>query len=115
MTSLPEQAIVNERVRVDERLDMAHAKLRVVTGAVLAGAAFLAPALAAAPMASATGQCLAWFGSRDDGQCIGYSNGSPTMIGTPQLGAWGPGYGNGLGVSSGPLLPGQTINQGLNP
>ena len=37
------------------------------------------------------------------------------MIGTPQLGAWGPGYGNGLGVSSGPLLPGQTINQGLNP
>ena len=102
MTSLPEQAIVNERVRVDERLDMAHAKLRVVTGVVLAGAAFLAPALAAAPMASATGQCLAWFGS-------------PTMIGTPQLGAWGPGYGNGLGVSSGPLLPGQTINQGLNP
>ena len=94
---------------------MANTKLRVLAAGMLAGAAMAAPFLATAPIASATGQCLAWFGSRDDGQCIGYSNGAPTMIGTPQLGAFGPGYGNGLGVTSGPLLPGQTINQGLNP
>ncbi len=59
---------------------------------------------------SATGQCLAWFGSREDGQCIGYSNGNATSFGTPQLGVYGPGYGGGLGVTTGPLLPGQTIN-----
>lgn len=45
----------------------------------------------------------------------GRPNGSPTYIGTPSVGVWGPGYGNnipgmgGLGVTTGPLLPGQTI------
>ncbi len=93
---------------------------RVVAASALAVAAFTGGLVAAlgnsAPEFSATnGKCLAWFGSRDDGQCIGYSNGSGTTIGTPQIGVWGPGYGNGLGVSTGPLLPGQTINQGLSP
>jgi hypothetical protein len=46
---------------------------------------------------------------------MGYSNGNPTYIGTPALGVWGPGYGNGLGITTGPLLPGQTFNQGINP
>ena len=64
---------------------------------------------------SAEGKCLAWFGSRDDGICMGYSNGTPTYIGTPAFGVWGPGYGNGLGITTGPLLPGQTFNQGINP
>ena len=64
---------------------------------------------------SAEGNCLAWFGSRDDGICMGYSNGNPTYIGTPNLGVYGPGYGGGLGITSGPLLPGQTITQGINP
>jgi hypothetical protein len=45
----------------------------------------------------------------------GYSNGTPTYIGTPQFGIYGPGYGNGLGITTGPLLPGTTINQGINP
>lgn len=94
---------------------MATAKLRVLAAGVLAGAAVALPVLATAPTASAAGQCLAWFGSRDDGQCLSYSNGSPTVIGSPQLGVFGPGYGNGIGVTTGPLLPGQTINQGLNP
>lgn len=46
----------------------------------------------------------------------GYSNGTPTYIGTPQGGYLGPGYGvgvpgyGGIGVTTGPLLPGQTIN-----
>ncbi|MEI7913573.1 MAG: hypothetical protein WCH82_02375 [Mycobacteriaceae bacterium] len=91
--------------------------IRIAAAGILAGAALVVPALAvsATPASTtATGQCLAWFGSRDDGQCIGYSNGSPTYIGTPNLGVFGPNYG-GLGVTSGPLLPGQTINQGLAP
>ena len=83
--------------------------------AALAGSVVTALGTAAVPEVTATGQCLAWLGSRDDGKCIGYSNGSPTMIGTPNVGVWGPGYGNGLGVTTGPLLPGQTINQGINP
>ncbi|MCB0931639.1 MAG: hypothetical protein KDB71_07030 [Mycobacterium sp.] len=83
--------------------------------AALAGPVVAALSVPAVPEVSATGNCLAWFGSRDDGQCIGYSNGSGTTIGTPNFGIWGPGYGNGLGVTSGPLLPGQTFTQGINP
>ena len=33
----------------------------------------------------------------------------------PDVGIFGPGYGNGLGVTTGPLLPGQTISQGITP
>ena len=89
---------------------------RLAVAGILAAVAITAPVLAAlatsaSPEVSATGQCLAWFGSRDDGQCMGYSNGSPTYIGTPNMGVWGP---NG-GFSTGPLVPGQTFNQGLNP
>lgn len=73
--------------------------------------AMAAAAVASAPAAYADGQCLAWFGSRGEGQCMGYSNGTPTYIGTPNLGVYGP---NG-GVYSGPLMPGTTINQGLSP
>lgn len=92
---------------------------RVAAAGVLAAAVLAVPVLAAfgstASDSVAQGQCLAWFGSRDEGQCIGYSNGAPTYIGTPNLGVWGPGYGNGLGVVTGPLMPGTTINQGLSP
>ena len=89
---------------------------RLAVAGALVGAAIAAPVLAAlassaSPEVSATGQCLAWFGSRGDGQCMGYSNGSPTYIGTPDWGVYGP-YG---GFSTGPLMPGQTFNQGLNP
>ena len=97
----------------------AHILHRGVVAGGLAFAALTVPAVAAlsAPdsTATATGDCLAWFGSRDDGICMGYSNGTPTYIGTPQLGIYGPGYGNGLGITTGPLLPGQTITQGLTP
>lgn len=97
---------------------------RFAAAGALAAAALAGPALAALGLSSsgststdtATGQCLAWYGSRGDGICLGYSNGTPTYIGTPQGGYLGPGYGVGLpgyggvGVTSGPLLPGQTIN-----
>ena len=93
-------------------------RVRLAAAGALAAAALTAPVLAAlgtAATANADGQCLAWFGSRGDGICMGYSNGNPTYIGTPALGVWGPGYGNGLGITTGPLLPGQTITQGLSP
>lgn len=93
-----------------------HIRRFLATGA-LAVAALTGPALSALGSSStdsATGDCLAWYGSRGDGICLGYSNGTPTYIGTPQFGVYGPGYGAGLpggvGITSGPLLPGQTIN-----
>ena len=97
----------------------AHTLRRALVAGGLAFAALTVPAVAtlSAPgdTTTATGNCLAWFGSRGDGQCIGYSNGNPTYIGTPQGGYLGPGYGNGLpGMSTGPLLPGQTITQGIS-
>ncbi|WP_163745745.1 DUF7155 family protein [Mycolicibacterium helvum] len=92
---------------------------RIAVVGALAVAAAAVPAVAAltAPTASANpgGTCLAWFGSRGDGQCLSYSNNN-VSVGTPQLGVWGPdaggpGYGGGgIGVSTGPLLPGQTIS-----
>ncbi len=98
---------------------------RALRSAVLAGglalAALTVPAVAAlsGPESSSTtaeGQCLAWFGSRGDGQCIGYSNGNPTYIGTPAWGVFGPGYGNNIpGMSTGPLLPGQTFTKSVSP
>ncbi len=91
--------------------------MRLAAAGALA-AALVAPALAVlgtSATATAEGPCLAWFGSRDNGVCMGYSSGNPTYIGTPALGVWGPGYGNGLGITTGPLLPGQTITQGLSP
>ena len=80
----------------------------------MAAAAITAPVLmsmGATTVLSAEGQCLAWFGSRGEGQCMGYSNGTPTYIGTPNLGVYGPGG----GFYTGPLMPGTTINQGLSP
>lgn len=111
-------AMVNESVAFSERPGMTPANKylrRLAVAGGLAVAALSVPVLAALaasdPATSvATGNCLAWFGSRDDGICMGYSNGTPTYIGTPEFGVWGPGYGNGLGITTGPLLPGQTIN-----
>lgn len=99
----------------------AHTLRRALVAGGLALAALTVPAVAAvggseSTATTATGQCLAWFGSRGDGQCIGYSNGNPTFIGTPQGGYLGPGYGNGLpGISTGPLLPGQTFTKSISP
>ena len=93
---------------------------RLAVAGGLAAVAVAAPILVAlgstGPVTtSAEGKCLAWFGPRDDGICLGYSNGTPTYIGTPQVGIYGRGYGNGLGITTGPLLPGTTINQGISP
>jgi hypothetical protein len=55
--------------------------------------------------------CLAWFGNKDDGKCLSYSNGNGLSVGSPEVSL----NGRGFGVSTGPLLPGTTINKGIGP
>ncbi|GFG50834.1 hypothetical protein CQY20_27200 [Mycolicibacterium agri] len=94
---------------------------RLVAVSAFAVAAAAGPAFAASlastpePQISQAypGQCLAWFGNQEDGKCLGYSNGSPIIAGTPDFGYLGPNNG-GLGVTTGPLLPGQTFTGGIN-
>lgn len=88
---------------------------RIVAIGALAVAAAAVPAAAelmasSATTTTATGTCLAWFGARGEGQCLSYSNNN-VSIGTPQVGVGGPNSGSpGVGISTGPLLPGQTIS-----
>ena len=93
---------------------MAIAKSRARAAGFLAATALVAvPVFAAVPTAGAApGQCLAWYGSEGEGTCLGYSNGSPSYVGTPNMGIYGPnGVGSpGFGLITGPMLPGQTIN-----
>ena len=81
--------------------------------AAAAGPAFAATTISASTPLAYPGECLAWFGNQENGQCLGYSNGQPISGGTPSFGLWGP-NGGGVGVSTGPLGPGYSINQGIN-
>ncbi|MGZ8814489.1 MAG: DUF7155 family protein [Mycobacterium sp.] len=53
---------------------------------------------------------MAWFGNKEDGHCLSYSNGFPVAGGTPsfQFGGGGVVGGN---WTTGPLMPGQTVNR----
>ncbi|WP_422746313.1 DUF7155 family protein [Mycobacterium sp. WMMD1722] len=87
---------------------------RFVTVGAFAAAAVAAPIAAAAFTAPEAGvhaapACLAWYGNKEDGICLGRSNGNGASIGTPSV-AFGSG---GVGVATGPLAPGQTIKQGV--
>ena len=86
----------------------------LATGAAAAAPAFVATSTSGSEV-TAQPACLAWFGNKEDGKCLSYSNGQPIYAGTPDFGIWGPNAGNnpGIGVSTGPLLPGTTINQGI--
>jgi len=89
---------------------------RVAVAGAFVVAALAVPGLATPvdrALVAATGDCLAWFGSRGDGICIGYSSGNGINAGTPQIGVFGPDY--GLGVVTGPLVPGTTISEGISP
>jgi hypothetical protein len=96
-------------------------RTRLIAGVFVAGA--VAVPLYAAALSTDSAQvtagpaCLAWFGNKEDGKCLSYSNGQPVFVGTPDLGVYGPNAGSnpggGIGVSTGPLLPGTTINQGI--
>lgn len=79
--------------------------------AATAVAAPLAVAVSTTPeqVTQAGPACLAWFGNKDDGKCLSYSNGNGATVGTPEV-AFGNG---GLGVSTSPLLPGTTISEGI--
>ncbi len=96
---------------------MASNKTRqVIAVSAFAVAAAAGPVIAATTVSTSapqnyqadSGECLAWFGNQEDGQCLGYSNGQPISGGTP-WGIYGPeNYQNGT------MLPGQTINRGVN-
>ena len=91
---------------------------RAVGIGVFAVLAAVAPVYAAVstpePAAQATGKCLAWLGARDTGKCIGYAYDG--QIG-PQFnfGTQNTPSGGGFGMSTGPLLPGQTFTKSLAP
>ncbi|MGD9622519.1 MAG: hypothetical protein AB7G47_13275 [Mycolicibacterium sp.] len=87
-------------------------------GARLIAGAFAAAAVAvpfyttltsddAAPQVTAGPACLAWYGNKADGNCLGYSNGSGAVVGTPNVGM-GP---FGPGIYTAPLFPGTTITR----
>lgn len=85
-----------------------------VAAGVFAVAAATAPLAigmaAAAPQDVVAGPpCLAWMGNKEDGKCLSYSNGN-FQIGTPWCNG---GNGPDSGCSSGPLLPGTSINRGI--
>jgi hypothetical protein len=88
-------------------------RTRLIAG-VFAAAAVAAPLYAAltveAPQVSAQPACLAWFGNKDDGKCLSYSNGQPVYVGTP---IYNGGNSPNSGISTGPLFPGTTINRGI--
>jgi hypothetical protein len=82
---------------------------RFVAAGALAVAAVSAPiavALVGADTAFDAGKCLSSVTTNgSDPVCVGYSNGSPNTISTPGS-IYGPSY--GLGVQTGPLVPGTT-------
>jgi hypothetical protein len=92
---------------------------RLIAAGALALAAAAGPALAAmttdAPrdFQAYPGECLAWFGNKEDGKCLSYSNGQPINAVAPNF-SYGGNDCNGVCVNTGPLAPGTTISQGIN-
>jgi hypothetical protein len=89
-------------------------RTRLVAGG-FAAAAVAAPLFAAltvaAPQASAQPACLATVQQQGSlPQCVSYSNGQPVWVGTP---IYNGGNSPNSGISTGPLFPGTTINQGI--
>jgi len=89
-------------------------RTRLIAG-VFVAAAVAVPLYASAvsmdsPQVSAQPAGLAWFVSKEDCKCLSYSNGQPVWVGTP---VFNGGNGPDAGWSTGPLLPGTTINQGI--
>lgn len=81
----------------------------LVVGAFAAAVAAPVLALSAAPAASvqAGPACLAWFGNKEDGNCLSTSNGNGVAVGTP-----GAGLCNG-GICTSPIFPGNTWNTNI--
>jgi hypothetical protein len=90
-------------------------RTRLMASAFVAAAAVAVPLYAAtvstdSAQVTAAPACLAWFGNKEDGKCLSYSNGQPVTVGTPWCNG---GNGPDAGCSSGPLLPGTTISRGI--
>lgn len=91
---------------------------RFIAVGAFAAAAVAAPLTASAFSGSPAAQdvaappCLAWFGNKEDGKCLSYSNGPVVGGGIPPIAIGGPGSGS-PGLVTGPLLPGTTINRGI--
>ncbi|WP_425436960.1 DUF7155 family protein [Mycobacterium aquaticum] len=85
----------------------------VAVGAFVAAgvASVAAPAFMSQQTVTAGPACLAWFGNKDDGKCLSYSNNGNGYAPSFSIGPQGTGQNGGL--TTGPLLPGQTINQGI--
>jgi hypothetical protein len=86
---------------------------RLIAG-VFVAAAVAVPLYAAAASTdsahvTAAPPCLAWFGNKEDGKCLSYSNGNGVNVGAP--GYYG-GNSPDSGFYTGPLLPSQTWNSG---
>ncbi|MDH6194864.1 hypothetical protein M2272_001493 [Mycobacterium frederiksbergense] len=83
---------------------------------LVAGAAAIAPALISTTHTgadvTAAPACLAWFGNKEDGKCLSYSNGAPIGAGIGPVGIGAPGSGS-PGLTTGPMLPGTSINRGI--
>ncbi|BBY41972.1 DUF7155 family protein [Mycolicibacterium celeriflavum] len=85
---------------------------RLVAAGAFAVAAVAAP-FAASVLGSTASElqaapaCLAWFGNKEDGKCLSYSNGNGVNVGTPEVGLNGS---DGVGINTSPMFPGQTIN-----
>ena len=92
---------------------------RVIAVGAFAVAAAVAPAVAAImttgaeTSTSAQPACLAWFGNKEDGKCLSYSNGNGVNVGTPSFQIGNPDNGNRAGFSTGPLLPGMIVDKPL--
>lgn len=85
---------------------------RLIAGAFVAAAVAVPVGVGLAtdaPDVSAGPACLAWYGNKEDGRCLGYSNGAPVVGGIPSV-QFG---GGGIGLTTGPLMPGTTINRGI--
>ncbi len=98
---------------------MTYRTRQLMVGA-FAAAAVAVPLYAAITTTDASPQitaqpCLAWFGNKEDGKCLSYSNGNGVNVGTPQFNYCPPGNANrdGCGLQTGPLLPGTTIQEGV--
>jgi hypothetical protein len=82
---------------------------RLIAAGAFAAAAVAAPFAASALAGSGVADnvagpaCLAWFGNKEDGKCLSYSNGNGINVGTPQFGLNGS---DGPGINTGPLFPG---------
>jgi hypothetical protein len=102
-----------ETVREGIRVTSTNRTRRLIAAGAFAVAAVAAPFAAAALGTTsdnmAAPECLAWFGNREDGKCLSYSEGNGVNVGTPGIGI-GNTDGNGpIGVTTGPLLPGSTF------